>query len=225
MSVSNLPCVSELHLIIPHCLKQDSTCCFFSYISISYIKMGEWVGDCTLSTWKALGSILSIKNNTKKTKHFRSKHSMSSVVPPYWNFRSICGGVLIKSHWGCLEEVVSFPGKGQQGCMLTSSGIYAYGLHFYLKKRKKKNYPFSGLPLSFIAGYISHVRHKFTSVLHKPLLSCDGYCKLLTSAKPCQETEVIENSRAVGENASRIISGSSSFVGFMFLVWVMAKVA
>lgn len=42
---------------------------------------------------------------------------------------------------------------------------------FLLKKKKTpiESYPFSGLPLSFLAGYISHVRHKFTSVLHKPL--------------------------------------------------------
>lgn len=35
----------------------------------------------------------------------------------------------------------------------------------------------------------------------------DCYCKLLTSAKLCQETEVIENSREVEENASQITLG------------------
>lgn len=166
-------CISELHLIIAHCLKQGSICRFFSFINISFIykEDGDVGGRLYVSTRKALSWFQCSASKPKgENKAFQKQTQQVFSVPPYRKFRSICGGVLIKSHRGCLEEVVSFPGKGQQGNMPMSSGVYAYGLHFYLKKKTPiESYPFSGLPLSFLAGYISHVRHKFTSVLHKPL--------------------------------------------------------
>lgn len=155
------------------------------------------------------------QNQRGRKKHFRSKHSRSSLNLLTKSSAASVEESLQKATGDVWRKQFHFLGRDSRATCPRALG-YMHMAFIFIKKKKNTNrkLPFLRPPTVLPSRiYQSCQTQIYLCPTQTSLLSCDGYCKLLTSAKPCQETEVIENSRAVGEHASRMISGFSSSFG------------